>query len=100
MILLDYIILAHPDWHKSHLKIFSICAPGKNEQTREELEELIASGRLPITLTNIEIITSEGNQNVPEIIRTHSTNAALTIMSYRDKNIKEKSEECFCSYND
>lgn len=100
MILLGYIILAHPDWHKSHLKIFSICAPGKNEQTREELEELIASGRLPITLTNIEIITSEGNQSVPEIIRTHSKNAALTIMGFRDEKIKEKGEEFFCSFKD
>ena len=60
MILLGYIILAHPDWRKSYIKIFSICSPGFREQTREEPETLIESGRLPITFKNIEIISSVG----------------------------------------
>lgn len=100
MILLGYIIMAHPDWHKSHIKIFSICSPGHTEKTLEDLQELIASGRLPITLTNIEIISSAGNQTISEIITDRSKNAALTIMGFRDEKIKEKGGAFFTSFED
>ncbi|GAO28702.1 amino acid permease [Geofilum rubicundum] len=100
MILLGYIIMAHPDWNKSHIKIFSICSPGHTEKTLEDLQELIASGRLPITLTNIEIISSGGNQTISEIITERSKNAALTIMGFRDEKIKEKGGAFFTSFKD
>jgi amino acid transporter len=100
MILLGYIIMAHPDWHKSHIKIFSICSPGQTEKTREDLQDLIASGRLPITLTNIEIISSGGNQTISDIITERSKNAALTIMGFRDEKIKDKGGAFFTSFGD
>ncbi|TCO09158.1 amino acid permease [Natronoflexus pectinivorans] len=100
MILLGYIIMAHPDWQKGHIKIFSICAPGHTEETKQELEERIASGRLPITLTNIEIIASTGNQTISEIISTRSRNAALTIMGFRDEKIKHEGVHFFNSFHD
>lgn len=100
MILLGYIMMAHPDWHKGHIKIFSICSPGKTEETKSELEERIATGRLPITLTNIEIIASGGNQTVSEIITTHSKQAALTIIGFRDEKIKHQGEAFFNSFSD
>jgi len=100
MILLGYIIMAHPDWNKSHIKIFSICSPGHTENTLDELKELIESGRLPITLTNIEIISSEGNMSISEIITEHSKNAALTIMGFRDEIIKEKGAAFFTGFED
>lgn len=88
MILLGYIILAHPDWRKSHLKIFSICAPGLEEETRKELNNLIESGRLPVTFANIEILAPAGNQNTHEIISNYSSNAGLTIIGFREESIK------------
>ncbi len=100
MILLGYIIMAHPDWHKSYIKIYSICSPGESEQTRQELKELIASGRLPITLTNIEIITSEGNKTISEIVSAHSKNAGLTILGFRDEKIKHEGIQFFNSFSD
>jgi len=100
MILLGYIILAHPDWRKSFIKIFSICSPQNTDSTREELLELIQAGRLPITLTNIEIITSEGNQSISEIISERSKNAALTIMGFRDEKIKDVGSGFFNGFNE
>lgn len=100
MILLGYIILAHPDWRKSYIKIFSICSPGFREQTREELETLIESGRLPITFKNIEIISSDGNQTITDIITERSQNAALTIMGFRDEKIKELGSNVFTAYDE
>jgi hypothetical protein len=99
MILLGYIIMAHPDWKKSYLKIFDICAEGKSEDVKRELEELIATGRLPITLTNIEIITLSENQTVREAIAEHSQNAGLTIIGFREELIKHGHTNYFTEFN-
>ncbi|MDR1897846.1 MAG: amino acid permease [Prevotellaceae bacterium] len=88
MILLGYIIMAHPDWHKSHIKIFNITSPGQSEATKRELEERIATGRLPITLTNIEIISLSENQPASSVIAEHSKRAGLTIIGFREEIIK------------
>src|SRR5690554_1316514 len=100
MILLGYIILAHPDWKRSHLKIYSICAPGLEEQTREELNNLIESGRLPITFANIEILAPAGNQNTHEIITHYSSNAGLTIVGFREESIKHQGDIFFNSFKE
>jgi len=100
MILLGYIILAHPDWKRSHLKIYSICAPGLEEQTREELNNLIESGRLPITFANIEILAPAGNQNTHEIITHYSSNAGLTIVGFREESIKHQGAIFFNSFHE
>lgn len=98
MILLGYIILAHPDWKKGFLKIFSICSPGMEAQTREELNELIESGRLPITFANIEILSPEGNLTTQEIIAKHSSNAGLTIIGFREEGVKHQGEDFFNNF--
>ncbi len=61
MILLSYIISGHPDWQKSNIKIFDICKEEELEQTRENLLELVKSGRIPITEKNIQIIKKDEN---------------------------------------
>ena len=95
MILLGYIIMAHPDWKKSYIKIFSICSIGQSEEVKKDLEMRIDAGRLPITLTNIEIITLSGNETISEVITTHSKNAGLTIIGFREETIKHSDTEFF-----
>jgi amino acid transporter len=90
MILIGYIILSHPDWSKSYIKIFNICSAGKEEETKKGLEERIAAGRLPITLTNIEIVTFVENQPFGEIVTEYSKYAGLTIIGFRDEIIKHE----------
>jgi amino acid transporter len=90
MILLGYIILSYPDWNKSYLKILNISPAGKEEETKKGLEERIAAGRLPITLTNIEIVTFVENQPLGEIIMEHSKHAGLTIIGFREEIIKHE----------
>jgi hypothetical protein len=90
MILLGYIIMSHPDWSKSHIKIFNISSPGKEEETKKGLNERIAAGRLPITLTNIEIVTLVENQTISEAIEEHSKHAGLTIIGFREEIIKRE----------
>ena len=100
MILLGYIIMAHPDWKKSYIKIFNICSEGQSKEVKTELEELIATGRLPITLTNIEIITLSGNQSIGETVAEHSLHAGLTIIGFREETIKDGQTDFFTEFND
>jgi len=98
MILLGYILLAHPDWKKSRINIFNICKPGTEEQTREELRELIETGRLPITFANIEMLTPEEDQNTYEIIAAHSGNAGLTLLGFREEVVKHQGDKFFSNF--
>lgn len=95
MILLGYIILAHPDWKKGNIKIFSICAPEHVQQTRDQLTHLVEEGRLPITLSNIEIVPASGNRPVHEIVHEKSHHAGLTIIGFREEHIKSRGTNYF-----
>ena len=99
MILLGYIIMAHPDWKKSYIKIFNICTEGQSKDAKRELEELIATGRLPITLTNIEIITLSENKTISEVVTEHSREAGLTIIGFGEETIRYGNTEFFSEFN-
>ncbi len=99
MILLGYIILSHPDWEKRTIKIFSICAPDQVQQIREQLTHLVEEGRLPITLSNIEIVPVLGNRAVHEIIYEKSQRAGLTIIGFREEHIKQRGIEYFHDFS-
>ena len=101
MILLGYIIMAHPDWKKGHIKIFSVSPQERKEEVRSELSGLIAAGRLPITIKNIEIVTApEYGRAIGDIISEHSTSAGLTIVGFREETIKREGIKFFTSFND
>jgi hypothetical protein len=99
MILLGYIILAHPEWKKSHIKIFSISSVNQKEEVKKALEERIATGRLPITFTNIEIIILSDNQTIWDVVEEHSHNAGLTIIGFRENVIINDKIEYFTKFN-
>ena len=101
MILLGYIIMAHPDWHKGYIKIFNVCAEGQAEQTREDIQERIAAGRLPITLANIEIITLKEGQSFSDAVNKHSKYAGLTLIGFREEAVRhEEAARLFTDFPD
>ena len=100
MILLGYIIMSHSDWRKSHIKIFSISPDGQQEEVKRELEERIAAGRLPITLTNIEIVKHPEHQTLSDLITERSHNAGLTIIGFRDEILKHETAKFFTDFQE
>lgn len=87
MIYLSYILLEHPDWKKSNIKIFEICQKEKIIQTQEKMRKLLEEGRLPITSQNITILTLEQGVSYKTIINKYSADAGLTIIGFRGFNI-------------
>ena len=88
MILLGYIIMAHPDWRRSHIKIYIASLSGELGDVKQELHERIAAGRLPITMNNIEIVVIPENLTLQEVIEERSKSAGLTIMGFREEIVR------------
>lgn len=99
MILLSFIISGHPDWKKSHIKIFDICKPEQYEEMLENNKKLIKEGRLPITEKNIEIIIEEPDVNPRDMIIEKSKDAALTLIGFRGESLKHD-EDVFSGYEE
>ncbi|MDL2252009.1 amino acid permease [Odoribacter sp. OttesenSCG-928-J03] len=100
MILLGYIIMAHPDWQKSNIKIFIISSEEENETLKNELQERIDAGRLPITLANIEIIILREGQTISGAICENSQRAGLTIIGFREEIIRHSAIKFFTDFQD
>ncbi len=98
MILLAYIILGHPEWHKGEIKIFAVVREDDIEGRKEELIELIRSGRLPISASNIQLISdSEGQE---EIVCKYSIDADLTIIGFTREELSSRGTKLFSDYKD
>lgn len=98
MILLGYIIMAHPDWKKSQIKIFAFSTTDESEAVKQNLEERIAIGRLPITLNNIEIVVLEEGQLFSDAVVRYSKHAGLTIVGFHDEISKYEPMEFFTKF--
>ncbi|WP_282037420.1 amino acid permease [Saccharicrinis aurantiacus] len=99
MILLGIIILAHPDWKKSHIKIFNVCASESIESNKLEIKQLIQDGRLPITLNNVEIIPIEEETNIKTTINQRSADAGFCIIGFRGEQLKKQGIELFNGFD-
>jgi len=98
MILLSFIIAGHPDWKKSDIKIFNICKADQVVEVRERLDEMIASGRLPIRSANVEVLVEQENVSPKEMINERSQYAGLTLIGFRGDAIKHEGSEMFFGY--
>ncbi len=99
MIMLSFVILGHPDWRKANIKIFETCKPGHEKETFERMEELVQSGRLPITSKNIQIITEKENVSIKSLINEKSADAGLTILGFRGDQLKFENTDLFTGYD-
>jgi len=99
MILLSFIILGHPDWKKGKIKIFDICKEDKADEVRKELNDLVSTGRLPITSQNIEIVIQKENLAAKTIINEYSSDAGLTIIGFRSELLTHEESAMFAGYD-
>ncbi|MCF8358753.1 MAG: amino acid permease [Prolixibacteraceae bacterium] len=99
MILLAYIIIGHPDWKRSMIKIVSLTHPDELETKKNQLITLIKQGRIPISPKNVEMIPFKYEQDKNEVISNYSSDADLTLIGFNKDVIKEGSD-AFTGYPD
>ncbi|THD67385.1 amino acid permease [Robertkochia marina] len=100
MIILSFILLGHPNWRNSDIRIFDICKPEEVAEVNKQMNDLIEKGRLPITPQNIKILVEEEGTSYKSIINAHSVNAGLTIMGFHEDSLRLLGVEAFEGYED
>jgi hypothetical protein len=95
MVMLGFIVLGHPDWKNSNIRIFEVTTEDKMEATRKRMDELLNTGRLSITKKNVEIIVQDKSQSLKELITERSHEAGLTILGFSGLKSKDVAEEQF-----
>lgn len=98
MILMAYIVLGHPEWQKSEIKIFAIVDGSELEDRKEQLLEMIRTGRLPISASNIQLIDQHGDQEC--LVCRYSMDADLTIIGFTREEIESQGMTLFSGYKD
>ncbi len=98
MILLGYIILGHPEWKEGIIKIFAVFGHEEAEKKQEDLLGLIREGRLPINLSNVNLITARENIDARQTISEVSADADLTIIGFRHEQIKTEGYKLYTGY--
>jgi len=92
MILLGFIIMGHPSWRKANIKIFNVCLAHEMGEVKQQMQDLIRSGRMPITETNIEIIERDESVSVKEIINKRSLDAGLTMIGFNANAFRKEGD--------
>jgi amino acid transporter len=100
MILLGYIILGHPEWKKGILKIYALYNSQDLERKRKDLLELIKSGRIPISPSNINLISMDETESKEQIITEKSIDADLVFVGFRFERIRTEGVNIFKGYED
>lgn len=95
MIMLSFIILNHPDWRKSDIKVFVIHKQEEENGFKESFIEMVKAGRIPITMTNIEFILQETGISSKTLMKKHSADAGLIITGIHNELIKHKGQKVF-----
>ena len=99
MILLAYVLLGHPDWKRSEIKIFAIAAENEVREERRQLLSLIKEGRLPISPSNIKFIARRPDTSDRQIITERSQDADLTILGFNNESVRRLGKDVFMGYD-
>ena len=100
MILLSYMILGHPDWKQGHIKIFAVFPEEELAAQRNNILELIKSGRLPISANNVNLISFNQDLGLKKLISQYSVDADLTMVGFNEFNIQKQGNEFFQDYDE
>lgn len=99
MILLSFIISGHHDWKTGNIKIFNVCSENEIDKVHKKMDELINSGRLPITSKNVEILIKQDDVPIKDIINKYSADAGITMLGFHSESFKKEDFSKFVGYD-
>jgi amino acid transporter len=95
MILLTYILLGTKDWEDGEIRIFAAFPKDEVREQRERLNDMIASGRLPISGKNLRIIPTTDLVDFERLVEHRSAEADLVIFGFTEERLIKKGPELF-----
>lgn len=98
MILMAYVISAHPDWKRGEIKVISVFPEKSIENEKDRMLNLVSAGQLPISPNNIEFIVRDSEKDIKTIIKERSQDADLLILGFVSEVIKRFGTDVFNGY--
>jgi hypothetical protein len=99
MIMLSFIILNHPDWKRSNIKVFVVTRDNKHLEFVDTFKGLVSSGRIPIMIKNVEFIHHDKDASYKDLINDYSETAGLVLIGVNDQMIANKGISLFKGYD-
>lgn len=99
MILLSYIILGHKEWKGGQIRIFAVYPEDGLEEQKQKLDNLVMTGRLPISAKNIELIVKHPDTDLKGIINERSHAADLTLIGFPAEGVSPEHLDIFTGYD-
>jgi amino acid transporter len=93
MILLSYILLGHQDWANGEIRIFAAFPKADVGQERARLNEMITTGRLPISTKNLLVIPTDEKSDFARLVEARSAAADLVVFGFTEQRLREKGTE-------
>ena len=86
MILMAYILLGHPEWKDGVIKLYALFPEEELQAQKENLTSMMATGRIPISANNIELISRKQETNDKDVINQYSAEADLCILGFNARS--------------
>ena len=99
MILMAYIILGHKEWKGGQIRIFAVYPEDGLEEQKQKLDNLVMTGRLPISAKNIDLIVQHPNTDLKGIINERSHAADLTLIGFPGEGVSPEHLDIFTGYD-
>jgi amino acid transporter len=99
MILLAYIIMGHPDWKNCELSVFAAAHEEELELQKENLYDLIHTGRIPISKKNIQVLPYKNYDFYENLVEEYSLEANLVIMGFTPKQFRAYGRNTFTKFS-
>ena len=93
--MLAYILVGHRDWQNAEIRIFAAVPQAEASERRVQLNEMIDSGRLPISRKNLRILPTDHEVDFDELVASRSAYADLVIFGFTEERLKERGGELF-----
>lgn len=93
MVLLSYILLGHRDWKRGEIRIFAAAPQADAPVERERLNEMIASGRIPVARQNVRVIPTDETTDFAALVERHSSDADLVILGFTEERLQTRGTE-------
>ena len=93
MIMLAYILIGHPEWRNSEVKLYATFTPEEQAKKKRRLYQLVSQGRILISSKNVQVMNMDPVHSFDEFVVEHSENADLVITGFSlDKMQKDGGE--------
>ncbi len=90
MILLAYILLAHPDWKGAEITVYAAFPHEEVAEQSQKLKALVTEGRIPISSQNISIVPTDPTTDFSQVVQHVSASADLVLLGFTQERLQDK----------